>query len=288
MSLRQSMAFGLLFVGALCGVACVGTDETTDGPTGTVYKYPSEGDFCTAIAQGECNNAVVKACYGSSDASLAADRDTCVSKRSLPSVCRASVTGVKNAPGSYHPEFAEACLARHSSIYSDASITHDEVDQAREQCLKVFANAAGGAGSSCSNDFDCDTTRNLRCVIKGSTGACAEPIDVGGGEDCSNAAAQCPDTFYCDLGGSNACLKGPGEGQACSATKPCSVDFKCANLDADGNGTCAAKLANNADCSAEAPEECTGGFCNAPTGLLDGKCASTLTLAQTSASCGDF
>ena len=73
-----------------------GTSTTTPTPT---YSYPTEQSFCDAVAKAECSAAVVTACYGSDQASLPQDTESCVTARSAR--CNPD-----KLP--YHPEYAEA------------------------------------------------------------------------------------------------------------------------------------------------------------------------------------
>ena len=111
--------------------------------------------------------------------------------------------------------------------------------------------------------------------------------EIGGGEDCSAAAATCAETFYCD-DAAKALLKAKALGIACSDAKPCQADLLCNGATAEVEGVCEAKLGNNEDCTTTDPSVCAGGFCNAPKNQTEGACAATLVLAQTSASCGEF
>src|SRR4051812_44112920 len=47
----------------------------------------TEAEFCQALAEVQCSQAVVTACYGSSDVNLDANTESCISSRSLSSRC---------------------------------------------------------------------------------------------------------------------------------------------------------------------------------------------------------
>jgi hypothetical protein len=287
-SLRDlSVVLGLL---ATMSTGCVIGSDDDDGSSGPNYPHPSESAFCTALAKAQCSANTVKACYASSDDTLAADTASCVDKRSDLAACRTSVTGQASLGSpTYNPQVnTTACINAHKGVYTDASLTVDELAAAVEACVEVFSGP-GDTGAACESDYDCDTTADLRCVIKGAAeGACAVPVLKEGGQKCLAAEATCGENFYCDIGGSDACIEAQPVGAACSATEPCLPDLLCDGATAEVDGVCEAKLANNADCSTANPEVCAGGFCNAPKGQTEGACAATLVLAQTSASCGDF
>ncbi|MEJ7734842.1 MAG: hypothetical protein WKG00_37340 [Polyangiaceae bacterium] len=285
-SLRDlSVVLGLL---AMMSTACGASDD--DGPSGPNYPHPSESAFCAALAKAQCSSTTVKACYASSDDTLADDTASCVDKRSDLATCRTSVTG-QDSLGSptYNPQVdTEGCIAAHKSVYADAALTLEELSTAQTACVEVFSGPSGN-GAGCGNDYDCDTTADLRCILKPGqeTGACGVPTEVGGGEDCAAASATCAETFYCD-DASKACLKAKALDAACSAVKPCQTDLLCNVPAGEEEGVCEAKLGNNQDCTTANPAVCAGGFCNAPKGQTEGACAATLALAQTSASCGEF
>jgi hypothetical protein len=287
MSLRDlSVVLGLL---AAMSTGCVVSSDD-DGPSGPNYPHPSESAFCTALAKAQCSSTTVQACYASSDDTLADDTASCVAKRKDLATCRTSVTGQASLGSpTYNPQVdTTACIAKHKGVYADAALTLDELSAAAEACIEVFSGPSGN-GAECGNDYDCDTTTDLRCILKPGqeAGACGVPAEVGGGEDCSAAAATCAETFYCDAA-AQACLKAKALAAACSATKPCQTDLLCNGATAEEDGVCEAKLGNNQDCTTANPTVCAGGFCNAPKGQTEGACAATLVLAQTSASCGEF
>lgn len=280
----------VVVLGLTAAVATTGCSSSDDGPSGPNYAHPSESAFCTALAEAQCSAEAVKSCYSSSDESLPDDTASCVDKRSAVSLCRASVTGgVDLGSPTYNPQVdTTACIDAHRGVYSDARLTMAELTTALETCIQVFSGP-GGNGAECGNDYDCSTTDELRCVRKpgAASGTCAEPVEIGGGEDCSAAEATCAEDFFCDAD-SSACLKLKAADAACSATTPCLPDLLCAVAAGDEEGVCEAKIANNQDCTLAEASSCEGGFCNAPSGQTEGKCASTLVLAQTSESCGDF
>lgn len=287
MSLRNFSTVGglLLLVGLVA--ACVSTEETNAGPQ---FKYPSEASFCEALAKAECNAKVVEACYSANDDT---NKASCISARQDFAQCRASVTGVENPPVThYNPAAAESCISKHASIYGDAKVDRLELKAANDACIKVFAGS-GTAGSGCSVDVDCDTTKNLLCVMKAGTteGTCAVPTEVALGDDCSDAAAQCEDDQFCGAAASgDICQKKVPEGKTCSAEVPCTDDSKCDAIDMmTGEGTCAAKIADTQPCVTDS--ECAGSFCdkdpNAAAGDM-GICAHAFILSFKSGNCDGF
>ena len=283
MSLRNfSTVGGFLLVAGLVA-ACVSTEETNAGPQ---FKYPSEASFCEALAKAECNTDVVKACYSVSDDT---NKGACVAARSSLSACRTSVTGVDNANVvGYNPAAAESCIAKHTSIYADAELTVAELDAAKEACIKVYSGA-GSAGSTCEFDSDCNTAKNLRCVTRpGASGTCAEPRVVAAGADCSDPAAQCADDQFCGeaVSGQICQNKLPEGSMKCSETVPCGDAAKCAIDMMTMVGTCEAKLADGADCTAD--DDCAGSFCEKDKDTDAGVCASVYTITRFTHSCDGF
>jgi hypothetical protein len=294
LSLRNfSLVLGLTAVSLSLVSACVITSETDD-PSGPSYAHPSEADFCAALARAQCTDAAVKACYGSGDADVEADRSTCISRRSNQDTCRASVTGgVPISSVQYNPaQETQKCIDAQGAVYADAAINRVELDAAVLACIEIFSGE-GTAGSSCENDYDCKTTDALQCIRKTGllAGTCAVPTVVGGGEECMDPAIECAETYYCDAseGGSGACLKAKGADAACDAETACLEEYNCVITDPELEvGTCQAKLANGEACEADDAAACQGTFCNAPSGQTSGECVTNLALAGTSASCDAF
>ncbi len=249
---------------------CIVDDSDTGPAPGPSYKYPTEQSFCDALAKAECQQQVVEACYGSDSSTLTADTTKCVGVRSNDVKCNPS-----GFP--YNPAAAEPCIAKRKEVYADAELTKAEIEADYEACLPVFSRG-GSAGSTCTEDLDCDTGTGLRCLVKigQTTGSCAVPEVVSGGFKCTGEAQVCADDFYCATN----CLARPAENEACSDTIPCLDGLKCAS------NLCIPKAANGSPCSIG--DDCSGGFCIKGTTGTSGTCSSKFTLAITSDTCNDF
>lgn len=259
---------GLSLAAILAG--CGGTD--TD--TGSDYAHPDQASFCQALGEAECNTSVVKACYGSDDATLPADRESCIT-------ARAADCNPAELP--YHPERADACLAARSQALADGVWTHQEIDAVDEACLPVFSKE-GPEGAICAGGTDCDTASGLVCIIKlgDLEGICAIPVAMSGGEDCASPEAVCGDGFYCDPQVSH-CLANPEVDDACSAAAPCDSTSYCTSPD---DGSCVEKTKNGDSCTKD--ELCSGGFCVGATDSKPGVCSSTWPLQINAESCDPY
>jgi hypothetical protein len=265
------MACVLLGASALGG--CLTSDSEKE-PSGPSYPYPTEEAFCQALAEAECNDMVVEACYGTDDA--AANRPSCIEAR----------LGECNREGlTYHPEPAQKCLDERKKVLTDASLTRDEVKSAEEMCLAVFS-AEGEAGTACAKHMDCDTGAGLRCVSKpgATSGSCETPVNVSGGGKCDAPGAVCSGDTFCSAMAGDYCIMALGEGEACSETAVCSSNLSCEVV--AGAATCVAKASTGEPCASAA--ECVSGFCTQPTGGTSGVCTDIYELTVTSASCDAF
>lgn len=248
--------------------ACGGRGEPDQ--TTPDFAYPTEQSFCAAIAEVECNQAVVRTCYGSDDSTLAADAEACKEAR----VQRCNPDGLP-----YHPEDAEACVSARRDALSDAVWTRPELDAVFEACLPVLSNKVP-EGRACASDHDCDAAVGLRCITRQDDlqGVCAEPVTASGGEPCEDPAIVCEEAYYCGPGAH--CIVKPRRDEACSARVPCAPGFYCSGQD---EGTCLPKIENGAACNTDAV--CAGGFCIGRTSSRQGVCAATLPLTITSSTC---
>lgn len=268
MSMRtiSTKALALLFAaGTLCG-ACIVKEDEEPIDTGPVYKYPTSTAFCQALAEAECSQVIIDEC-------ASGDRNSCIGARSQLSVCNPL-----NLP--YNPAEAEkGCLDVVKSIHTDGRLTRTELEDREEACRNVFSRR-GAAGTSCQADHDCDTVSGLRCVMKpGQTqGLCVQPIEVSGGNDCSDPAAVCDENFYCNE--DSYCIASPGLDKDCDELKPCQDGLKCEG------GKCLAKLATNETCTADA--ECASTFCARPKTASEGVCTDDYEFDKLYQTCNGY
>lgn len=247
----------------------------TGGAIGTGcggYDLGTTAGFCSALAAADCSPAIVQAC-GSTEATLQADTDRCVAVRSKLDKCNPS--GL-----TYHPDFADACIAQHQAVFSNSSIDKAGIDSLTEACLSVL-NQGHSAGSQCTADSDCDVGYGgLRCLTRvGGKGTCQVPNPVMGGASCKDATAQCPVGNYCDSGFH--CVQVGQSGDICGAGQPCDNGFRC-NKDANA---CVSQLGTGAKCNADT--DCAGGFC---LRVASGEklCSANFVFAFGSSACLDF
>jgi hypothetical protein len=262
---RLALAGGLLLlVGGAFGAGCSSDPQQS-------YPFPDVQSYCEALATVQCNANVVAACYGSDQASLSTDTQSCVNVRSSKGSCNPS-----NLP--YNPAAAQACLDQQDQAWNDAQLSADEVKAIEDACIGVF-NGGKGEGVACTANTDCDTDIGLRCIIKeGESGTCQKPNLVSAGNKCTDVADQCESGFHCDDGGH--CVSNPEIGDACGPALPCNENAFCSD------GTCVSRKNNGSTCLKA--EECSGGFCLAKAGGSDGICSSTFKLEITSENCEDF
>jgi hypothetical protein len=250
----------LALAGGVMGTGCGGQDVST-----------VQG-FCAALAQADCSQAIVTACYGSSDTSIQADIDRCIQARSGLESCNP-----RNLP--YHPDFADGCIAQHQAIFSTSSINLEATKSITEACLPAL-NRGGSQGSTCTDDSDCDVGyQGLRCLVRvGGKGTCQVPNPVMGGSSCKDPTAQCPAGNYCDEGFH--CVETPLKGEACGAGQPCSSGLQCASE----NKVCVSQLPNGSECTRDT--QCQGGFC---LDTANGKkCAASYVFAFGATTCASF
>ena len=249
--------------------------EENDGPSGPTYAYPTSEAFCQALAEAECNDVVVEACYGSDATSLDADRERCSGVR---------VTECNPLSLPYHPEFAEDCLDARKRVIDDAELTGDEIAEADAACLPVFS-AEGEIGTTCARDTDCDTGGGLRCVVRlgATTGLCQVPVSVSGGGACDAPEAVCTAGTFCSEVAGNYCIEQPGADDACSITAPCASGFQCSAAEA---GTCVAQATTGQSCASGS--DCASGFCALPSMGTTGVCTAVWRLELTAATCDEY
>lgn len=254
----------LALLGGVFGAGCGGGADTT-----------VEAGFCQQMAVADCQPSIVSACYGSSDATLETDTNSCILARSQLAKCNPS-----ELP--YHYEYADACLSAHAQVYASDAIQADGFQLIKDACLGVF-NKGGRVGTTCTADTDCDAGNGLRCIVRvGGKGTCQVPNVVQPGSSCKAVNAQCPDSFFCDTGFH--CVEIGGNGDLCGPGQPCGTGYRCNNT----GHTCEAQLPNGSTCKYDS--DCVGGFCIGAdqTGIQSGKCAAQYTFAFGSATCSIF
>lgn len=277
MSLRKIVTTGVL---ALIGggvVACVGTEEVSEPPPD---PFANQNSFCSQLATAQCNANIVQACYQSADA---ADTSACVSAAQSPQNCVTSVVDTDAGAGViYNSTNASACVTEATNAYSDARVTLTEQEALFNVCITVF-HRGGTTGQACDFDSDCDTPNGLRCVKKPGGNACAVPVDVAGGEDCSAADAVCPETQYCDAEVGN-CLAAPTETEDCGPDVPCAPGLICSGGETDG--FCLEKKAPGDECVDAV--ECESGFCVVASGAPMGTCRADKLYDVAFETCDEF
>jgi hypothetical protein len=262
----------------LAGAALLLGGGVLAGGCGGGFDLTTIVGFCQAQATADCSLSIVSACYGSSDQTISLDTDSCIAARSTISKCNPS-----GLP--YHPEFADACVAQHQAVFANSQIDGQTFATLRGACLPVF-NRGNPAGSGCGDDSDCDVGGGLLCVIHAGKGTCQVPTPVGGGESCSQPAAQCTDmagntdTFYCDSG--NHCVTAGSSGDKCGSGEACGNGLRC-NTSAK---VCVDQASNGDPCKADG--DCAGGFCLGTGTAAGGECAATLTFAFGGSTCQEF
>lgn len=255
---------------AVGGLLALGGGLVAGGCGGPDYTILS--NFCVALAEADCSQAIVEACYGSTDETIDADTTSCINARSELQNCDPG-----NLP--YHADFADGCLAAHQQVYAQATLQESDFQALAQACLPVFNNG-GEMGAPCTGDVDCDVGNGLACVVhQGPTGTCQIPITVEGGESCAGPTAQCDTGFYCDS--TAHCVSDPFNGQACSMDIPCGTGLRCEQM------ACESQLPDGSAC--ETDTDCVGGFCLATAGTTGaGICSATYTFSITSTSCAAF
>ncbi|APR83236.1 Hypothetical protein A7982_08585 [Minicystis rosea] len=249
----------LALAGGALGTGCGGGNlETVEG-------------FCSQLAAADCSYSVVSACFGSSDATIQTDTDSCINARRQVSKCNP-----RNL--TYHPEFADACISQHQVVFNSATIDAATYATLNDACLAVF-NRGRPEGSECTQDTDCDVGyAGLRCITRvGGNGSCQVPKPVGGGASCKDPSAQCPTGTYCDAGFH--CVEVGLEGDMCGAGQPCGVGTRCVD------SICSKQLPNGTKC--DESSDCIGGFCLGASNDK-GLCSASYVFAFGSSTCIDF
>jgi hypothetical protein len=271
---RLALAAGAL---AMAGGALAG--GCSSGPSA---DYSTQQGFCQAMATADCTDAAVRACYGANDSSVAADTQLCIAARSTPERCNPN-----SLP--YNSMYAQDCVDAHSNLYASDMLDPMLYQAMVQACDGVF-NRGGMAGRTCTDDSDCAVIPSIEqmpgfsCIVHQGKGTCQIPNPVNSGDRCDAPAAQCPDGYSCQAGGSGVfCLGNPGKGQACGPGIPCGNSTTPLRCDAM-TMQCADQLGDMSPCTAAS--DCAGGFCIATAN--GGLCSHTFTLAFGSATCSGF
>jgi hypothetical protein len=253
-------------------IACVG---------GCSAKQPSDPyatvlDFCEAWGKTACNVTVVKNCAGVTAATTALT-DACVEKQQT--FCEGLVP-----TSGYSSAQAQTCLDAVHAAYADATLTGAEITTVRhlgDPCDHLIKGPAA-EGASCTQDSDCDTTKNVQCVMKGGVGTCVIPMVVANGTSCAAPSASCMPGFYCGTG--NFCVQSVAVGGDCASDSACATGLICKGIEADAGtttGKCAAP-GNATGCTTDS--DCTPMACETATG----KCVASIILSPAEALCGDL
>lgn len=230
-------------------------------------------NFCQALAQADCSQPVVQACYGASAASLPGDVQSCITRRASPEVCNPLNLA-------YHDAYAQPCVDAHTAAYGTGQVDAAALQSITQACLPAL-NQAGVQGTACSADTDCDAGSGLSCVIhQGPMGTCEAPTTIAAGSSCSEPSAECTAGYSCGVSGTGSfCVAEPVLDQACSATLACGPGFRCAG------SACAGQLPDGSACTAAS--DCTGGLCIA-TSTSASACASNYTFGFGAPTCAGF
>jgi hypothetical protein len=247
-----------------CLGACSAKDQSPD-------PYATVSEFCGAWGKAACNSMVVSNCSGSSTTTTLTDQ--CV--QSQQTFCEGIVpnTGYSSAQ-------ATRCLDAVGAAYADAKLSATDIATVRhlgDPCNHLIKGPKA-VGDSCTVDTDCDTVKNVQCVLKKGVGTCVVPMLVGPGTSCAAPGAACGVDFYCD--GSH-CVQSTAVGD------PCASDFECASgLSCDAaTGNCATRV-NPAMCMADG--DCTTGVCDIVGTAPNGACVDSIILAHAEGICGDL
>lgn len=238
-----------------CTVEASGPKDTVDP------SIKNQSAFCTTWAKAACNDTVVANCNE-------VDTTTCVLNQSAFCQTLVPETG-------YSPSQAQDCIDAVKAAYADAALDATELDTVLRlggPCAHLVVGPAK-QGESCSQDADCDTTRNYSCVIKGAdtNGTCQIPSIQANVAPCDGLAMVCGGGAYCDVSDNgNNCLVTRAKGKTCAYDAMCADGLRC-NIPADSTdgGTCDDKLANKASCSSDS--ECAVGICRSDTMVCTSK-----------------
>jgi hypothetical protein len=267
MAIKSYSVLVLTLVSPLLGLAC--SDEPPD-------PLDSADGFCAEWGKNACSKNVVTACQTTEDKCEVRQKDYCLDRVSAAKYTR---TG------------AEECLEFIRDAYRDRALMLDELEAFEslgEPCDMLLAGT-GDVGDECRETNECDTTVDLKCVIKfGETrGECQEPKEVKGGGRCSEDDSVCVEGFFCD--GSH-CLEESPLNETCDAETPCAEGLRCI-VETEGEpGKCEPKLEAGDECETDA--ECASGICDRNEEEIDdgdpGYCVAFLELGRRVDMCSEF
>ncbi len=267
MAIKSYSLLLLTAISPLVGFSC--SDEPPD-------PLDSADGFCEEWSKNACAKNVVTACQTTDAKCELAQKDYCLDQ-------------VDDAK--YTRTDAKECLEFIRDIYRDEALELDELEaftSLAAPCDMLLAGN-GDVGDECNDTADCDTTVDLKCVIKfGDTrGQCQEPRDVGGGRSCSSADAVCEVGFFCD--GSHCVEKSEVDGE-CSEDLPCNEDSRCVFEGDAETGVCEPKLETGDECQTK--DQCLSGICDRNQDEVDddkpGYCVEFLELSRRVDMCENF
>jgi hypothetical protein len=236
------MRKALFFLLAALGSAC---SEAEEGPGSNVSTIRTRDAFCTEWGVQACNENVVDYCQARSvEACRASQAEYCLSI----------------VPTSYAPDHARECLDGVKRAYADGDLDGDELITVRalgEPCDRLL-RGSGVANADCTENADCDGTKGLVCVTKGSdpVGTCQVPEEVQGGYECTEPQQLCEEDFYCN--GDN-CVAHRKIGASCTLDSECGPEAYCESLAGDPEKICVSRGAVGSGCTTS--RECISQIC---------------------------
>ena len=254
MRIRLIAGLGLGALGIVATAACSSSSSGNSNP------YEHQSDFCTAVANAECQET------GDNNCSIAVDQMQCVTYRT--SECMQGHIILSNLPSSdttsrtYTPDNAKACIDALNGAFSNVQIKYDDLFKSGgliDTCEHVFVGNAGD-GSGCHTDYDCTVNGEVCAPIVGeSTGACAKPTPKMLNEACADPGDECAPSTYCAVpsGGSlPKCIASADTNQSCSTSDECVAADYCAP-----NQKCQPRVQSGGACLTN--DDCqTGLFCD--------------------------
>ena len=270
-SLAVAVASALV---AMFSPACSGEEDPT--PV-SADKYASLTAFCDTAGVAACTADVQETC-GSPDATKCAG--------DFSAACRRGDTFINfGATTTYNKDAADACVTALTTVIADSKIKADELTTLAEKCGPVFS-LRKAAGLQCSSNFDCDSTKGLKCLTSSAgTSTCVVPVDGEAGRSCDAAKTLCPEGFFCDPV-VNKCNEQNGANAECYPQfDSCQPDFRCLTSPTDTTKTtCQPKTGLNQPCSSH--EECQTGVCEPR--VTGDACSNLIDISTQSPECTFF